>query len=113
MLPLLLFDGFRNTVTPLLSSSQRICTLLPMSLKRRKRPTLLHAGPSSHRPPVHSRLMALFGWLKSRGGLLMTVGGVARCASTESPASAAPATAPIAFTMPRLEIWCVFMDAYF
>ena len=52
-------------------------------------------------------------WLKSRGGFEMTVGGVARCASTESPTSAAPATAPIAFTMPRREIWCVFMDAYF
>ena len=42
------------------------------------------------------------------------IGGVARCcANTESPASAAPATAPIAFTMPRREIWCVFMEKHF
>src|SRR5690349_11132926 len=100
--------------------------LLPMSLKTRKRPTLLHAGPSSHRPPVHNLLIALFGrttpsnagstvrmsgsvkyvvgWLKSRGGLLTTVGGVARCAKSVSPPTAAPATAPIAFIAARREI---------
>jgi hypothetical protein len=52
------------------------------------------------------------GWLKSRGGFEMTVGGVARCANTESPASAAPATAPIAFTIPRREIRCASIITY-
>ncbi len=62
MLPLLLFDGSRKTLTWPLSSSHRSCRLFGMSLHTRKRPTLFHAGPSDQRAPVHSRWMALLGW---------------------------------------------------
>jgi len=50
--------------------------LLPMSLKTRNRPTLLHAGPSSHRPPVHSRLMAFTGTVRpSKDGSIVRMSG--------------------------------------
>ena len=59
--------------------------------------------PDSHRDLLTRRIC----------GVLTTVGGVVRCASRESPATATPATAPIAFIIPRREICCVFMTRIF
>src|SRR3989454_1639735 len=55
VLPLLLFDGERNTVTRPSSSIQRSWRLFGMSLQTRYLPSALHAGPSDHNAPVHKR----------------------------------------------------------
>src|SRR5437868_13289008 len=105
ILPLLLPDGWRNTLTCPSSSSQRNWRLFGMSLKIRKFPTAFQAGPSAHRmglpltSPCHKRWMVVLPWMsppnagsivstsgswkytdgavKSRGGLVVDVGGVA------------------------------------
>src|SRR6266850_8314968 len=58
VLPLVLFDGLRKTLTAPVSSSHFITRLLGMSLQSRKRPSPNHAGPSDHRKPVASRSTA-------------------------------------------------------
>ena len=58
--PRTLFDGLRNVVTRPSSSSHRICRLLGMSLHRRYRPWLFHAGPSAQSAPVQRRLIDVF-----------------------------------------------------
>src|SRR5215813_2100580 len=101
-----------------------------MSLHTRYRPWLFHAGPSAHSDPVHSRWIGAFGWRrplnagstvrtsgsvkyvvgappgpKSRGGLVMVVGGAAgwgACAVARLGASAmAPAATPMVFMRSR------------
>ena len=55
VLPLALFDGWRNTLTAPVSSSHFMSRLLGMSLHRRYRPSPNHTGPSHQRKPVPSR----------------------------------------------------------
>src|SRR5204863_9524612 len=49
-----------------------------MSLQTRYRPCPLHAGPSDHSAPVHSRWMGAFGWRRplNMGSTVMTSGSV-------------------------------------
>src|SRR3989442_8709246 len=78
VLPLLLFDGMRKTVTRPLSSSQRICRLFGISLHTRYRPTPLHAGPSDQSAPVHNRWIGAFGCRRPLkiGSMVSTSGSV-------------------------------------
>src|SRR5687768_9357895 len=55
VLPLVLFDGLRKTLTAPVSSSHFMTRLLGMSLQSRKRPSPNHTGPSDQRQPVASR----------------------------------------------------------
>src|ERR1700704_2238716 len=59
VLPLLLFEGLRNTVTRPSSSIQRRWTPIGTSLHTRYLPWLHHAGPSDHMPTVQGRRMPL------------------------------------------------------
>src|SRR5207245_9856338 len=124
VLPLLLFDGVRNTLTCSSSSSHRSCRLLGMSLQSKYRPWPHQAGPSAHSAPVHRRLIAELGWMyalnsastammsgsvkyvvggafgpKSRGGTVTVLGGLwgpcGVCApAARNVANAPPATRP-------------------
>ena len=78
MLPLLLLDGWRNTVTRPSSSSQRSWRLFGMSLQTRYRPWLDQAGPSAHRAPVHKRWIGALGWRSplNTGSTVRTSGSV-------------------------------------
>src|SRR5882757_7685759 len=55
VLPLLLFEGLRKTLTSPVSSSQRSMRLLGISLHTRYRPSPNHTGPSDQRAPVYRR----------------------------------------------------------
>src|SRR4029453_984428 len=115
VLPLLLLDGRRNTLTRPSSSSQRSCRLLGMSLQTRYRPCPFQAGPSHHSAPVHSRWMGALGCArplklgstamtsgsqkyvfgapfgpKSRGGVVTVLGGATGPAGACACAAAAP-----------------------
>src|SRR5215212_2652613 len=79
VLPLLLFDGLRNTLTRPSSSSHRNWRLLGMSLQTRYLPWLLQAGPSVHSAPVHSRLIDVFAWMsESNAGSTLRMSGSAK-----------------------------------
>src|SRR5712691_10729479 len=58
VLPLVLFDGLRKTLTAPVSSSHLIIRLLGISLQRRKRPSPNQTGPSAQRNPVARRSTA-------------------------------------------------------
>src|SRR5882672_11603374 len=58
VLPFVLFEGLRKTLTAPVSSSHFIIRLLGISLQRRKRPSPNQTGPSAHRKPVASRSTA-------------------------------------------------------
>jgi hypothetical protein len=59
VLPLLLFDALRNTVTRPSSSIHRRWTPIGTSLHTRYFPWLHQAGPSDQLPPVQRRWMPL------------------------------------------------------
>src|SRR5215468_9961524 len=61
VLPLVLLDGLRKTLTAPVSSSHRMTRLFGISLQSRKRPSPNHTGPSAHRKPVASRSTAASG----------------------------------------------------
>src|SRR5262249_62306213 len=61
VLPLVLFDGLRNTLTAPVSSSHFMTRLFGISLQSRKRPSPNHTGPSAHRKPVANRSTAAGG----------------------------------------------------
>src|SRR3989442_608696 len=58
VLPLVLFDGLRKTLTAPVSSSHFMTRLFGISLQSRKRPSPNHTGPSAHRKPVARRSTA-------------------------------------------------------
>src|SRR5262245_18207072 len=104
-----------------------------MSLHTRYRPWPLHAGPSDQRAPVHRRWIGAFGWRrplnsgsivstsgsvkytfggafgpKSRGGVVIVLGGAIGAgvwaAARRGPSATAPAATPAVLISTRLDI---------